>query len=329
MNQISFTCSNNHPFKVPAKFAGKRAKCPKCGEVVTIPQVSTVNPTSQIISQSDDSRKRSRKRLRKEFKKTEHDKPALWAQLGAIFLFCVFGFAFFWGPIKMLWGLAFNAGEIAVAMSIYIVIMVAFLFTKPQFSALMFVVGFLLSIATYFWPTTLSFSSSSQTLAATKDVEQIASYSKNMTEGEWLAEKYQLEKKIKNQQITVNDFYYAYKESKEKLLEKRKELVDSVSKDMLGVQHDPLRREFNALRLREAWVRKTYDSVDGFERWVEDTEQSYTGSRFTEKINRAIERYEKLIPIREKEWHEQDAALRAMENQMVELLKAKPKKSWW
>ena len=42
MNQISFTCSNNHPFKVPAKFAGKRAKCPKCGEVVSIPHSSTV-----------------------------------------------------------------------------------------------------------------------------------------------------------------------------------------------------------------------------------------------------------------------------------------------
>ena len=53
MNQISFTCSNNHPFKVPAKFAGKRAKCPKCGEVVTIPQVSTLNTTSKIIPSND------------------------------------------------------------------------------------------------------------------------------------------------------------------------------------------------------------------------------------------------------------------------------------
>ncbi len=57
MNQISFTCSNNHPFKVPAKFAGKRAKCPKCGEVVTIPQVSTLNTTSKIIPSNDDLEK--------------------------------------------------------------------------------------------------------------------------------------------------------------------------------------------------------------------------------------------------------------------------------
>ena len=57
MNQIRFTCSNNHPFKVPAKFAGKRAKCPKCGEVVTIPQVSTLNTTSKIIPSNDDLEK--------------------------------------------------------------------------------------------------------------------------------------------------------------------------------------------------------------------------------------------------------------------------------
>ena len=55
----------------------------------------------------------------------------------------------------------------------------------------------LVLILTDNWPTTLSFSGSSQTPAATKDVEQVASYSKSMTEGEWLAEKYQLDKKIK------------------------------------------------------------------------------------------------------------------------------------
>ena len=134
----------------------------------------------------------------------------------------------------------------------------------------------------------------------------------------------------KNQQITVNDFYYAYKESKERLLEKREELVESVLKDMLGTQHDPLRLEFKALWQRSVWVREAYDGVDGFEQWVKDFEYSYSGSKITEKIHRRIDYYEKeLIPIREKEWHEQDAALRAMENQMVELLKAKPKNSWW
>lgn len=81
---LRFYCPNGHRLKINAKHAGRRARCPACGELVrapTLPPTESMSPSAvvRLLSREDSS-----PRGRPADKLAEHERAAVQGQREAV-----------------------------------------------------------------------------------------------------------------------------------------------------------------------------------------------------------------------------------------------------